>query len=357
MFQLQPRQIVLVVNQVSGFVDYSILEDAVALTGFRPDDVIINQGLEQDLKRAIAYTNVRGKVAEFLTNLTVENPAAQEEIGSILLNATRKGPDPSEFGFTQGPGMSKPYAGVLEAKVAKNAQKLPFALYLERASWAALRICRIEFNDGHEDCALGTGFLVGRDLVLTNHHVWQPVHDGKIAAQTVRCRFDYTQPGSGTPISLMESPLMAKSPFAPGDDDPAGREPNANELDYALLKISQRVGNVRGWYDLALITGSPQANAPIKVVGHSDGFPASISEGSVLQYAGHGRRLRHDAWTEPGNSGSPIYDANFELVALHHATDPNISKNKAPKYNQGIPLKLIQADILSQLGSARHAGP
>lgn len=87
MFQLQPRQIILAANQVSDFVDYSILNNTVALTGFRPANVVIHQGLQDDLIRAIDWANVRAKVAELLTNLSAENPGAQEAIRKFPLDA------------------------------------------------------------------------------------------------------------------------------------------------------------------------------------------------------------------------------------------------------------------------------
>jgi V8-like Glu-specific endopeptidase len=49
-------------------------------------------------------------------------------------------------------------------------------------------------------------------------------------------------------------------------------------------------------------------------------------------------RVKYRTNTEPGSSGSPCFDADWNLVALHHLGDPNFSK---PEYNQGIPFMAI----------------
>ncbi len=48
-------------------------------------------------------------------------------------------------------------------------------------------------------------------------------------------------------------------------------------------------------------------------------------------------RVRYTTDTEPGSSGSPCFNQNWELVALHHSGDPNW----LPSWNEGIPTDLI----------------
>jgi V8-like Glu-specific endopeptidase len=53
---------------------------------------------------------------------------------------------------------------------------------------------------------------------------------------------------------------------------------------------------------------------------------------------GAGTRLRHTVPTENGSSGSPIFDGDWNLVAMHHSGDPSMVH---PSYNEGIPLSAI----------------
>jgi hypothetical protein len=49
--------------------------------------------------------------------------------------------------------------------------------------------------------------------------------------------------------------------------------------------------------------------------------------------------------TEPGSSGSPCFDQDWGLVALHHAGDPDFSFGHAAAFNEGIPFGRIVAHL------------
>ncbi len=54
-------------------------------------------------------------------------------------------------------------------------------------------------------------------------------------------------------------------------------------------------------------------------------------------------RLRHKTATLPGSSGAPCFNANLDLVALHHAGDPAETPGRPAEYNQAIPIGAIIA--------------
>ena len=68
---------------------------------------------------------------------------------------------------------------------------------------------------------------------------------------------------------------------------------------------------------------------------------------AIIGVNGNATRVRYRTNTEPGSSGSPCFDANWNLVALHHAGDPNFTPGYNPQYNQGIPIATI-AKLLKQ---------
>jgi hypothetical protein len=42
-------------------------------------------------------------------------------------------------------------------------------------------------------------------------------------------------------------------------------------------------------------------------------------------------------------SGAPCVDAEWNLVALHQAGDPNYDRDKSRAYNQGVPMTALRA--------------
>ena len=55
---------------------------------------------------------------------------------------------------------------------------------------------------------------------------------------------------------------------------------------------------------------------------------------------GNATRVRHRTNTAGGSSGSPSFDGNWNLLALHHTGDPSFLT--MPKYNQGVMIDAIR---------------
>ena len=61
---------------------------------------------------------------------------------------------------------------------------------------------------------------------------------------------------------------------------------------------------------------------------------------------GNKTRVRYKNNTMGGSSGSPCFNADFQVVALHHSGDPR-TKGSA-EYNEGIPCRAIRALLKSR---------
>ena len=53
--------------------------------------------------------------------------------------------------------------------------------------------------------------------------------------------------------------------------------------------------------------------------------------------------MRYRTNTEHGSSGSPCFDGDWALTALHHSGDPDFSRSA--DYNEGIPIEAIRAHM------------
>jgi V8-like Glu-specific endopeptidase len=225
----------------------------------------------------------------------------------------------------------------LEQTVKARSDTLDFAEWLVRFAQIRGAVCRIEdARDPRK--AIGTGFLVGPDLLLTNYHVMEnyvgpaPTMD----TSTLAFRFDYgietTGENFGKPISPAADWLVNHATYSPV---PGG----ATDLDYTLVRLESAVGEdlvsgaKRGWLRLSSLVPVPQANEVIFIAQHPKGTPLKMAVGTVLATASPGH-IRYDTETQDGSSGSPCLDATLQLVAIHQGS--NSDRPREVPYNEGI---------------------
>lgn len=222
--------------------------------------------------------------------------------------------------------------------------------WYRRLGKALNRLCRIELDDAPR----GTGFLVAPDLVLTNYHVVAPRHQALVA------RFDYRRV-AGKVKQGLAVPVVAVLDHSPPnrhdfEADPRA-EPSIDELDHALLRLGRPLGDepigepadpgapLRGWFAAAQPPSASFApGAPLVIVQHPSGGPVALAYDtqSILGINASGTRVRYRTNTEPGSSGSPCFDQDWNLIALHHGGDPG---RPHPGFNQGIPITAIVARL------------
>lgn len=250
------------------------------------------------------------------------------------------------------------------------------------------QVCRIEIAlNGGMDLIYGTGFLLGSDVLITNYHVVEAVIEGTARRAAgyrpwamfsdVVLRFDYKQLADSTTINpgtkyhLAEDWLIDYSPLSPLDlvPEPKGDEPHIDQLDYALLRVAEKPGldpigqnpepdaSPRGWVEVPDRVYHFQSGTPLLILQHPKGAPLKLAfdTDAIIGLNSNRTRLTYRTNTEGGSSGSPCFDVNWELVALHHAGDPEFSSIRPATYNQGIPFSTI-LDLLKQRGLAGILG-
>jgi hypothetical protein len=254
-------------------------------------------------------------------------------------------------------GSMRATAVAFEANVRPKLKSVDMAVWRERMAKVEGQVCRIEFNNN----PMGTGFLVGPDLLMTNYHVLERPLKGELAVGEVACRFDYKvlsddSRSEGTLIRLSDNNWQVdSSPYSPAEADtaPDRAPPTADELDFAVVRLARPLGREaidknatagapkRGWIAIPPAQPAIEKDMTLMIAQHPDGSPMKFAfdTDSVIGMAGEGRRVRYTTNTEHGSSGSPCFDIDWSLVALHHMGDPNWKK--VPAYNQGIPIGLI----------------
>jgi V8-like Glu-specific endopeptidase len=248
---------------------------------------------------------------------------------------------------------------------------MPKSTFINPADWrtrlAAIerQVCRISLPVP-EGTAYGTGFLVAPSVVLTNYHVIKPIVEGKAKHENMTLQFDYKIVGEkaqdGKIVKLVDDAekwLIDSSPYALADvmKNPTV-SPTDEELDYAFLRLKEAIGDepigpasdpgaeTRGVLKLAeAATEDPAAPSPVVIIQHPKGAPLAmaIEMQGLSGPNSNNTRLKYLTNTEGGSSGSPVFDINWKLIALHHSGDPDYSELHKPEYNQGVPIRLILA--------------
>lgn len=243
-------------------------------------------------------------------------------------------------------------AGVPESYVNKTLSFLDGQKWVKRIQEITGQVCQI---DASPSC--GSGFLIGPDLVLTNYHVLKKVIEQGVAASEVVLTFDYTHVGGGVPMKLASDWLVDYSEYDPEEFSTLEpKECPLEKLDYALVRLSTRAGDARGWVTQAQINEAHDfmRKPALFIVQHPGCQPLKIAldTNAVISVRKNGSRVRYRTNTQPGSSGSPCFDENWNLVALHHSGDPN--RNDA-MWNEGIPIKAVMA-LLKQRGKLNDVG-
>ncbi|MDD7936943.1 serine protease [Actinomycetospora lutea] len=196
--------------------------------------------------------------------------------------------------------------GALERIIAEN--DLQPSLFLGRGTAIAESVGRVTLPGG----GAGTGFLVGRRLLLTNNHV---LPDASTAASAL-VEFDFELGPDGRP----ETP----SAFAL---DPDTLYLTDEEVDASLVAVAPANGVVAGdrygWNRLRQQQGKIVIGEAANVIGHPSGRRKEIAVRNNRLLDQLDVFLHYEADTEPGNSGSPVFNDQWEVVALHHSGVPS----------------------------------
>jgi V8-like Glu-specific endopeptidase len=193
--------------------------------------------------------------------------------------------------------------------VSKDLQAWSF---LPRGARAARTIARISVREKGRELPIGTGFLVSPSLLMTNHHVLTDA----AAARQCFVEFDAQVTVDNTPQPVTRLEL-----------DPDGFFVADARLDFAQVLVAggpdlRPPGETFGWNRLSAQLGKLVIGEPVNVIGHPMGRLKEIAVRDNMLEVRLDDFLHYRTDTEPGNSGSPVFNDQWEVVALHHSGVP-----------------------------------
>jgi endonuclease G len=237
-------------------------------------------------------------------------PKREDEITSLKMRVSR---------------MSESGAGVSRVDIERylgNNDLLPIN-YFERGLLAARAVCRLDVAQPLGPSEKGTGFLISPRLLITNHHV---IDSATKAADSI-AEFDYQLDVTGNLKPIKRFRLEPEKAFVTSPTD---------ELDYTIVAIAEvSEDGLHSTSDLAFLRLNPSLHKIdetefISIIQHPEGGEklVAIRENKLIKIGDSSKNpaldnfLWYSSDTAQGSSGSPAFNDQWQVIALHHRGVP-----------------------------------
>lgn len=209
-----------------------------------------------------------------------------------------------------------------------GASQLTGIEFFERGLIASRAVARIEIRgrDGRLT-GYGSGVLVSPRLLMTNNHVL----DSDTRAAGSIAQFEYLTSAAGIPREPRAFRLRPDDFFVTDPD-----------LDFSIVAVEAKNASgdelkMRGWCPLIAGSGKALVGERVNIIQHPGGERMQITVRDNTILAVIEDFLQYEADTEPGSSGSPVFNEQWEMAALHHAGVPKRDRHERILMRNGQP--------------------
>jgi endonuclease G, mitochondrial len=196
---------------------------------------------------------------------------------------------------------------------------------------------------------VGTGFLISPRLFITNQHVLGDA----AAASTANLTFDREYDERGRPVKVTVFAVDGSkfALFSPEED-----------LDYALVAVGERINGEATLEELGYCALSDRPDKhrlgmAVNVIQHPGGMPKMVAVRNNILHDRTDNALLYETDTQTGSSGAPVFNDDWDVVALHHYGEPfralkdETGRTIPISMNEGIRISAIFKDLKTRLGS------
>ena len=311
-------------------------EALVVQNGIDAADIIPNQTPRQLWRQLLTLGNIRGVTRDIVQAARQEFPkspraafldsALAEATVAVSAEPTTANGQPAPF-IDGTDTVTKPEALLFFDDLTMPVGEVPGLIAtLNGLMSQAPSVCLLRVTSPAGQF-LGTGFRISDKLILTNEHVLFP-HQEQATKVVADFLFDVDANG----LALAGTSLPGDVATIAGDRDD----------DWAVIAVD---GMDAAWPIVPLDGGSaPATGDRAFILQHPGGQRKRL--GFVRNTIGDvtDRVVHYLTDTEPGASGSPVFDARSRCIALHHAGgEPQVVAGRPPvSKNEGIRISRVR---------------
>jgi endonuclease G len=222
---------------------------------------------------------------------------------------------------------------LFEAIIGKD-DTLPRRFFLQ-GERAARPVGRLVIQMNSSGIRYGTGSLVSQHLVLTNNHVIE----SEDVARHGLLELGYYELEKDTFPAEHQSFQIKPDKFFH----------TSEELDYTLVGVENTNGHSAtadyGRVELLGASGKALIGERVNIVQHAGGRPQVISIRENTTVDIFDQWVQYTADTEPGSSGAAVFNDEWHLVAVHHASAPTGRSGADSVVNEGVRVSAIVDDL------------
>ncbi|MEQ8540335.1 MAG: trypsin-like peptidase domain-containing protein [Coleofasciculus sp. D1-CHI-01] len=175
----------------------------------------------------------------------------------------------------------------------------------------------------------GTGFMIAPDLLMTNNHV---IASREQAEQT-EYTFNYQLDINGKECEIQTTQAL-----------PGGAFYTNIELDYTIVSLK----DLPDFGSPLVLKSKPmRKDDRVAIIQHPGGHLKKISmQNNFIAYADT-TVVQYTTSTLPGSSGSPVFDDDFQVIAIHHSGGRLVEPGTTQSYlrNAGTSMMAVLKDL------------
>lgn len=291
-------------DQIRNLLEMGKVEEALA--AIKELDARTGSGIWKDV--TIVSGNFRRAKDDFGKQLidyneySRQSARTQDALTNLMDDIRRKALRDAKYHNVESLNFEIPTGQEFEKMIGPR-ENLVSAGWFENAIKAMRPVCRIVRSDGE----LGTGFLTRDGYVFTNNHVLPSAEK----ARGARIEFNYETDAQGIARNRIAYEIDVSN-FVTSDKF---------ELDFSRVKpIDRPDAPLSQWGYVEFDTEAiPAKGDYLTIVQHPLGGEKKIGLRGDETIGVWKHYVFYTTHTEPGSSGSPVFNQQWKVVALHHA--------------------------------------